>query len=239
MSHLKVLAVIPTYNEADNIAALIDALYGLKVRGLEALIVDDESPDGTSAIVEGLIKEGRYHGLRLLTRAGPPGRGWAGRDGFLEALILGADFIVEMDADFSHQPRHVPELLAAMKDCDLAVGSRFVWGGADRERGLSRRLITKAANAFARGALDLPVLDCNSGFRCFSRKAMEAIQPETLKSRGPSIVHEVLSRAQAAGLRIKEVPIEFADRRKGDSKLSLWRLAEGYWWVLKARLSRP
>lgn len=238
MTHPKIIVMLPTFNEAENIGSLVDALYALNIRGLEALVVDDNSPDGTSDIVERLIDEGLYHGLRLITRPGEPGRGWAGREGFLEALILGADFIVEMDADFSHQPRHVPALLAAMKDCDVAVGSRFMGGGADRDRGWGRRLVTRAANAFARGALDLPVADCNSGFRCFSRKAMETIQPETLKSRGPSIVHEVLVRALKAGLRVREVPIEFKDRAHGDSKLSLGRLAAGWWWVLKTRLSR-
>ncbi|MBI5625112.1 MAG: polyprenol monophosphomannose synthase [Elusimicrobia bacterium] len=238
MRHQRVIVVLPTYNEAENVASLVDALYGLAVRGLEVLVVDDESPDGTSDIVERLIAEGRYPGLRLLTRAGPPGRGWAGREGFMEAILLGADFIVEMDADFSHQPRHVPELLAAMKDCDVAVGSRFVGGGADQDRGLLRRLITRLANAFARRLLGLPVIDCNSGFRCYSRRALERIEPETLKSRGPSIVHEVLVRALDAGLAVKEVPIEFVDRRKGDSKLSLARLAAGYWWVLRARFSK-
>ncbi|MFA6317390.1 MAG: glycosyltransferase [Elusimicrobiota bacterium] len=238
MTRRKVIVVLPTFNEAENIEPLIDALYGLRVRGLEALVVDDSSPDGTSDIVERIIGEGRHPGLRLLTRAGLPGRGWAGREGFMEALMLGADFVVEMDADFSHQPRHVPELLAAMKDCDAAVGSRFVPGGADQDRGLLRRLITRAATAFARRALGLKVLDCNSGFRCFSRLALETIEPETLKSRGPSIVHEVLVRLLDAGLAVKEVPIEFVDRRKGDSKLDFGRLLAGYWWVLKARFSR-
>jgi dolichol-phosphate mannosyltransferase len=239
MSRPEVLVTVPTFNEAENIEALVEALYGLKVRGLEVLVVDDPGSDGTSAIVEELIAGGLYSGLRLMTRKGPAGRGWAGRDGFVEALALGADYIVEMDADFSHQPRHIPELLAAVKDCDMVVGSRFVGGGADQDRGLLRRVITRVANAFAGSLLGLPVLDCNSGFRAFSRKAMEAIRPETLESRGPSIVHEVLVRARDAGLKVKEVPIEFVDRRKGDSKLDFQRLAAGYWWVLKARFFRP
>ncbi|MBI5209981.1 MAG: polyprenol monophosphomannose synthase [Elusimicrobia bacterium] len=234
---MKVVATIPTFNEVDNIASLVDALYGLGVSGLEVLVVDDDSPDGTSAEVERLRASGRYGGLGLITRPGPAGRGWAGRDGFLEAMARGADFVVEMDGDWSHQPRHVPELLAAMADCDVALGSRFVGGGTDFDRPLARRVVTKAANAFTRTVLGLTVQDCNSGFRCFSRRALEVIRPETLKSAGPSIVHEVLFRAADAGLRIKEVPIEFVDRKKGDSKLDLWRLAAGYWWVLKIRLS--
>lgn len=232
----KVLVTIPTYNERENISSLIQSLFELPVPGLEVLVIDDSSPDGTVQAVKEL--KPLYPGLHLIVRELPAGRGLAGRDGFLYALESGADFIVEMDGDFSHQPKHIPELLAALKNCDMAIGSRLAAGGSDRDRPLLRRILTWAANRYARRVLGLPVSDTNSGFRCYTRKALERINPESLRSSGPSIVHEVLFRAAKAGLKIREVPIEFIDRKKGKSKLSLLRLAAGYFWILrlKARL---
>lgn len=227
--------MIPTFNESENIARLIERIFALKVPNLEIVVVDDDSPDGTAAIVEklGVV----LPRLQLIRRLPPAGRGFAGRDGYLYGLKTGADYLVEMDGDFSHDPRHIPALLAAMKDCDIAIGSRLVPGGSDLDRPLARRWLTLAANAFARGLLGLPVRDTNSGFRGFSRFALEAVKPETLKSRGPSILHEVLFRAKRAGLKFSEIPIEFVDRKKGASKLNLSRLAAGYFWILKMRIS--
>lgn len=232
-----VLVVLPTYNEAANIEPLLDALYRLPVQGLQVLVVDDQSPDGTAEKVRGL--RSRFPGLRLIERAGPPGRGLAGRDGFVYALNRPeVSAVVEMDADFSHQPRHVPELLAALKGADLVIGSRRAPGGSDKDRPLARRVLTWAANLYARKLLGVSVRDTNSGFRAYSRQALEQIRPETLRSRGPSIVHEVLFRAARAKLRLKEVPIEFIDRRLGFSKLTLARLAAGYLWILRLALER-
>lgn len=228
-----ILVMICTYNESENIAALIERIFELGLSDLEILVVDDSSPDGTGGIVSELAR-GRPR-LRLLARTGRAGRGLAGRDGYLEALRADADFLIEMDADFSHDPRHIPDLLAAMDYCDLAVGSRMAPGGSDRDRPLPRRLLTAAANAYARCLLGFPVLDTNSGFRCFSRQALQALVPQTLRSSGPSIIHEALFRVAHAGLKILEVPIEFVDRKKGDSKLSLSRLAGGYFWILRMR----
>ncbi|MBI4422715.1 MAG: polyprenol monophosphomannose synthase [Elusimicrobia bacterium] len=230
----RVLVVLPTYNEAENIEPLVDALYRLGVPGLHVLVVDDQSPDGTARRVRGM-QESRP-GLRLIERSGPPGRGLAGRDGFVYALHRGVEAVVEMDADFSHQPRYVPQLLGALKDADMALGSRRARGGTDADRSPARRVLTWLANLFARSVLGLPVLDTNSGFRAYSRKALEAVEPETLRSVGPSIVHEVLFRAARAGLSIREVPIQFIDRKAGLSKLTLARLAAGYLWILRLRL---
>ncbi len=234
MKPAKIVVVVPTYNEGENIASLIRELFALGVPGLEVLVVDDESPDGTSLIVSEL--KPRHPGLSLITRSGPRGRGFAGREGFVRALEDGAGVIVEMDADFSHQPREIPKLLKALEDCDMVVGSRMVHGGLDEDRSALRRLVTRGANAYARALLGIKVRDVNSGFRCFSRRAMEAIVPASLRSRGPSIVHEVLFRASRAGLKVKEVPIEFLDRKEGTSKLTLWRLAAGYFWIMRLRL---
>lgn len=234
MPELKVLVFIPTVNESENIAAMISALFGLGVPGLEVLVVDDASSDGTPEIVEGLAaRDARVH---IVRRSGPRGRGLAGREGFLQAVRLGADALIEMDADFSHDPRHIPALLRALEGCDLAIGSRMVSGGADLDRPWFRRWLTLAANAFARGVLRLEVGDTNSGFRAFSRAALQAVEPHALRSRGPSILHEVLFRATRAGLRIREIPIEFVDRKKGRSKLNLRKLAAGYFWILRLAL---
>lgn len=229
-----ILVMIPTFNESENIAALIEKLLSLPLKDLEVLVVDDSSPDGTGEIVEKMAR--RNARVHLLARSGPPGRGLAGREGYLYGLKAGAQALIEMDADFSHDPRFVPDLIAAMASCDLAIGSRFAVGGTDLDRPLFRRLLTVAANLYARLVLGLPVVDTNSGFRCLSRRALAAVAPETLRSSGPSIVHEVLYRASRAGLRVAEVPIEFIDRKQGASKLTLARLAAGYFWILRMRL---
>jgi dolichol-phosphate mannosyltransferase len=227
--------MIPTFNESRSIQALIDAIFALGVPGLEVLVVDDQSPDGTAELVAAMARS--RSGLRLLRRPPPAGRGLAGRDGFLYALDHEASYLIEMDGDFSHQPRHIPALLAAMKSCDIAVGSRMTPGGSDLDRPAARRWLTLCANAYARRLLSLPIDDTNSGFRCFSRKALRAVEPATLRSRGPSILHESLFRAVRAGLRLGEVPIEFVDRKAGDSKLGLAQLVAGYLWILKLRLT--
>lgn len=231
----RILVMVPTFNESENIARLVERIFALGIAGLEIVVVDDDSPDGTAAIVEKLGSA--LPRLQLIRRLPPAGRGFAGRDGYLYALKTGADYLIEMDGDFSHDPRHIPALLAAMKNCDIAIGSRLVPGGSDLDRPLVRRWLTVAANAYARGLLGLPILDTNSGYRCFSRFALETIKPETLKSKGPSILHEVLFRAKRAGLKFSEIPIEFVDRKKGSSKLNLSRLAAGYFWILKMRIS--
>ncbi len=234
MSGMKVAVVVPTYNESENIGPLIRELFALKIPELGVIVVDDKSPDGTALIVAEL--KSSYPRLTVIERAGARGRGLAGREGFLKAMETGAEFIVEMDADFSHQPREVPRLLQAMETCDMAVGSRMVRGGMDEDRPLLRRLLTRAANTYARILLGVRVRDVNSGFRCFSRGAMKAVDPGSLRSVGPSIVHEALYRAARAGMRIAEVPIEFLDRKEGVSKLTLWRLGAGYFWILRLRL---
>ena len=229
----KVLILVPTFNESENIAELVRQLFVLGIAKLEVLVIDDQSPDGTADLVQSLIQQ--YPALMLIRRRGVPGRGFAGRDGFLFALQSGAGFVIEMDADLSHQPRHIPDLLAAMADCDIAVGSRMIERGRDDDRPAWRRWLTLAANRYARGLLGLSIGDTNSGFRCFSRKAIKAIDPASLRSRGPSILHETLFRAVRAGLRVKEVPIEFIDRKKGSSKLNFGRLLTGYFWILRLR----
>jgi dolichol-phosphate mannosyltransferase len=174
----------------------------------------------------------------VIHREGPKGRGVAGRDGFLAALDAGADVILEMDADFSHDPALVPRFLEEIgRGADVVLASRFVRGGSDQDRPWLRRLITILANTYIRVVLGVPIGDCNSGYRGFTRAALEAIRPATLVSVGPSIVQEVLFRAHREGLRIVEIPLEFVDRREGDSKLSLRLLFDGYVMILRLRVA--
>lgn len=230
---MKTVVMIPTYNERENVGPLLAAIQALAIPGLSALVVDDASPDGTAEQVRAFAAEHPF--ADVLVRRGPRGRGHAGREGYLEALARSADVVIEMDADLSHDPRYIPDLLAALDSCDVALGSRFVPGGRDTDRALWRRLLTIAANAFIRTVFGTRVRDSNSGFRCFRRQALEAIDPKSLQSEGPAIVQEVLFRAHRLGLRIREVPVVFSDRSRGDSKLGWGELWQGYWAVLRLR----
>jgi dolichol-phosphate mannosyltransferase len=193
----RVLIMIPTLNERGNIAALVDEILALKTPGLEILVIDDESPDGTAELVAELART--RPGVRLLRRPPPAGRGLAGRDGFLYALEHGASFLIEMDGDLSHPPRYIPVLLAAMAECDVAVGSRLVPGGSDLDRPAYRRALTIFGSAYARLFLGLDVVDANSGFRCYSRMALEAVSPATLKATGCARSPSTSSTARKAG----------------------------------------
>jgi len=221
----RVVAMIPTYNEAGNIGDLVAALLALPLEAdLHVLVADDNSPDGTGRLVEGMAAaEPRVHALIRTKRRG---RGAAGVDGFKAALSLGADFVVEMDGDLSHQPRHIPALLAAAGEFDLVLGSRFVPGGQDAERGLHRRVITLFVRSFIRRLYGLSIRDVSSGFRCFRRAVLEAVDLDDLVSVGQSIVLEILYKAHLLGFKIGEVPIEFVDRRRGETKLDFLALLE-------------
>lgn len=230
---MKTVVMIPTYNEAENIVPLLREIGADRPPGLHALVVDDSSPDGTSELARGFAAENAW--VSVMTRTGPKGRGHAGREGYLRALADGAERIVEMDADFSHHPRYLPALVAAADDCDVVLGSRFVGGGEDADRSLWRKVVTLLANRYIRIMLRIPVSDCNSGYRCFRRDALEKIDPGSLVSAGPAIVQEVLFRAQRRGLTIREIPVVFTDRVQGTSKLSWNDLYQGYVAVLKLR----
>lgn len=230
---MKTVVIVPTYNECENVGPLLEAIGALGIPELEALVVDDGSPDGTADRVRAFARERPF--ADVLARRGPRGRGHAGREGYLAALERGAEHVIEMDADLSHDPRYIPQLLAAARDHDVVLGSRFVPGGRDTDRARWRRLLTRAANLYIRIVLRTTVRDANSGYRCFRRAALEAIDPKGLRSPGPAIVQEVLFRAQRAGLRIGEVPVVFADRARGDSKLGWGELWQGYLAVLRLR----
>jgi dolichol-phosphate mannosyltransferase len=227
---VKTVVVIPTYNEAENICLLIDEIGALGLP-LEILVVDDDSPDGTSRLAADRAQTNpRVH---LLCRREKKGRGYAGIAGFRRALDMGADLILEMDADFSHHPRFIPALLAGCDRADVAIGSRAVGEGAEQGRGFCRRLVTKAANLYIRLLLGEPIRDCTSGFRCFRREVLERIRLDTMISSGPSIVEEVLFRAKRQGCTFTEVPIIFDQRVRGVSTLSLRKLFNTFYMVLR------
>lgn len=229
---MKVICTIPTYNEAENVRALVEALLAVDP-ALEVLVTDDASPDGTAQIVAAMARENpRVH---LLLRTEDRGRGRAGRAGFVKALELGADVALELDADFSHHPRHVPALLAALERADVVLGSRHVPGGQDLGRPWWRQMLTRASNVYAGTLLGLPVKDCNSGFRAWSRKALLAVDVESAFSPGPAIVHELLYKARVAGMRLAEVPITFQERELGESTLTFAKLLRSYVTVFRLR----
>ena len=215
---MKTYVMIPTYNERENIGNLIQEILNLKIPDLHIVVVDDNSPDGTSVIVKDLSIE--HPEVELLLRATERGRGSAGIAGFKYTLEHGADYVIEMDADFSHHPKYIPRLLEALHDADMVIGSRFVGGGKDVNRGIIRRTITFLAGVYVRVSLKLKIRDVSSGYRCFKRKVLEAIELDSMVSTGPSIVSEVFYRAHLKGFSIKEIPIEFEDRTHGQTKLN-------------------
>lgn len=229
----KCLVVLPTYNERENIARLVRKILAQPMEA-EALVVDDDSPDGTGGVADGLAaKDARVH---VMHRAGKLGLGTAYRDGFMWALARRYDFVITMDSDFSHDPRRLPALVRAAQAGDVGVGSRYVPGGGTRNWGLGRRANSRVANLLTRIILGLSVRDATSGFRCFRRSALRAMDVETMKSRGYSIMEEMSYRCARRGLRVREVPIVFVDRAAGESKISLREALDGFLMLLKLRL---
>lgn len=230
---MRIYIMIPTYNEKENIANIISSILNLKIKDLHILVVDDNSPDMTWKIVHELSKKNKN--VHLLLRKTDRGRGSAGKDGFIHCLQKKADVVIEMDADFSHDPKYIPLMLKELENADLVLGSRRMHGSKEVGRGPLRKTITFFANLYIRLLLGLKVRDCNSGFRCFKRKVLEGIKTERLESKGPAIVQEVLFKAHLKGFRIKEIPITFINRTKGKSKLGIKQLAAGYFMVLKLK----
>lgn len=223
------LVIVPTYNELENVDALISQVLSLP-HGLDILIVDDNSPDGTANVVkEWLKKSDRVH---LLQRPGKMGLGSAYRDGFRYALAHGAEYIFEMDADFSHDPAALGQFLENIKDVDIVLGSRYLHGVTVVNWPLSRLILSYSANLYSRIITGLPLKDATGGFKCFRRRALEGIKLDRVKSEGYSFQIEMSFRCWKRGFKIKEIPITFTDRRAGVSKMSrkiIWEAAGMVW----------
>ena len=231
--------ILPTYNEAENIEPLVRAvLPQLASAGHEhtVLIVDDNSPDGTGAIADRLVEE--LAEVRVLHRPQKQGLGRAYLAGFSVALAEGADLILEMDSDFSHDPADVPRLLAATGAADLVLGSRYVPGGGVEDWGIVRRLLSRGGSTYARLLLGVPVRDLTGGFKCFHRRVLETIDLEGVHADGYGFQIELTYRAVQAGFTVTEVPITFRERRVGRSKMTARIALEAVWKVPALRLRR-
>jgi dolichol-phosphate mannosyltransferase len=226
--------VVPTYNEADTIEALVRGVRERLPSARRILVVDDASPDGTGEIVDRLAAE--LGDVSVLHRTAKSGLGAAYVAGFREALAGGAELVVQMDADLSHDPEELPRLLAAAEKADLVVGSRYVPGGRITDWGPGRRAISRWGSRYARAVLGIPVHDLTGGFKVFRRVVLEAIEPETIDSRGYAFQIELTWRAMRSGFRVVEVPITFRDRRIGASKMTRSIVAEAVWRVPAMRL---
>lgn len=212
----KLAIVIPTYNEAENIEELISSI--LKIYpGVQIVIVDDNSPDATAQKVLEISKKNKA--VHCLVRKENRGRGLAGIAAFKYALGLDVEYIMEMDADFSHDPKYIPEFLKTIKNADVVIGSRFVKEGADSQRDMLRKLISIFANFYLRSLLKVNIRDCTSGYRCFRREVLEKIEIDSLSAKGPEIIEEILYRCR--DFKIKEIPIQFNKRKAGQTKLTL------------------
>ncbi len=233
---LKVAIVVPTYNEAENLPLLITELIALDIAGLGFIVVDDGSPDGTGEIADDLAEE--YEGLfEVIHRASKQGLGKSYIAGFTRALELGAERIVQMDADLSHPPVEVPEMLAALEDADIVVGSRYTkGGGVDPSWSFIRRQISYWGGVGIRLVLGLKIHDATSGFKAYRRAALETVDIHRLKLAGYGFQPEVAYRAQKAGLRVVEHPFTFLDRTAGKSKMSAGIAAEAIYRLILIRL---
>jgi dolichol-phosphate mannosyltransferase len=223
------LVIVPTYNERDNIGPLLDQLLALPF-GLEVLVVDDSSPDGTGELVaERKAADPRIH---LLRRAGKLGLGSAYVAGFRYALANGAEYIFEMDADFSHDPVAIGDFLKTIENADLVLGSRYLHGVTVVNWPLSRLILSYSANVYTRVITGLPVRDATGGFKCFRRRALEAINLDQVKSDGYAFQIEMSYKCWRKGFKIVEIPITFVDRRAGVSKMNdkiVWEAAGMVW----------
>jgi dolichol-phosphate mannosyltransferase len=211
------MVIVPTYNERANLPVLLAGL--MKHGGVRVLVVDDQSPDGTGAIADGLARD--YPGrVDVLHRTGRRGLGRSYIDGIKRAIAEPVDYICQMDADLSHDPQHLPDLLAAAARADVVLGSRYIPGGSVVNWPLRRRLLSRFANLYIRTVTRLGVRDCTTGYRCWRRGALASLPLDRFFSDGYSFLVETLFVASRRGCQIAEVPITFVERREGESKIS-------------------
>ncbi len=227
------LVIIPTYNERENIEPILDRVLA-QPHGLEVLVVDDGSPDGTGELVE--ARRGKDPRVHVLRRPGKMGLGSAYRDGFRYALDHGAEYIFEMDADFSHDPDSIGEFLKNAQEVDVVLGSRYLHGVTVVNWPLSRLMLSYCDNRFSRIVTGLPVNDATGGFKCFRRRALEGVRLDRVQSDGYAFQIEMSFKCWKRGFTIREIPILFVDRRAGVSKMNRRIVWEAAWMVWKLRL---
>jgi dolichol-phosphate mannosyltransferase len=233
-TEVRALLCLPTYDERENLEPMLRALGEVLGPDDRVLVIDDDSPDGTGELADRLAAELPF--VEVLHRERKEGLGRAYLAGFRVALERGAELVLEMDCDFSHDPRDVPRLIAAAADADLVLGSRYVRGGGVRDWGILRRLISRAASLYTQLLL-MPVKDATGGFKCFRREVLERLDLDEITSRGYMFQIETTYRARRLGFRVREIPITFADREVGGSKMSRAIVAEAIWKVPALRLA--
>jgi dolichol-phosphate mannosyltransferase len=221
--------VLPTYNESENVEALVEAARAKLPASARVLIVDDGSPDGTGAIADELAA--RHENVSVLHRRVKEGLGPAYIAGFRQALAGGAGLVLEMDSDFSHDPAYLPRLLEAARRADVVLGSRYVAGGGVSDWGPLRKAISRGGSAYAKLVLGVEIEDLTGGFKCFRREVLEAIDLDSIQARGYAFQVEMTYRAIRAGFKVAEVPIVFRDRQTGSSKMDRAIVAEAIWRV--------
>lgn len=232
---MRILIIIPTYNELENLPPLLKEIFSYAPT-VDVLIVDDNSPDGTGALVDQMsASDPRIHALH---RSGKLGLGTAYIAGFKYAIANRYDAAFEMDADFSHDPRYLPDFLHKIQNADLVIGSRYIPGGSTPNWSPIRRLISGSGNIFARTILRLPIHDCTAGFRCYRCTVLESIGLDEVQSQGYGFQVEMLYRTLNLGFKVVETPIVFMDRRVGKSKMSRAIVIEAFTYVLRARFSK-
>ena len=232
---MRAVICLPTYDEIENLEPMLRALGEVLGPDDRVLVIDDNSPDGTGELADRLATE--LEGVEVLHRARKEGLGPAYLAGFRHALELGAELVVEIDCDFSHDPNDVPRLLDAAGDADLVLGSRYVPGGSVENWGAVRRAISAGGSLYARLLLGVPVRDLTGGFKCFRRTVLETIDLDAIHSKGYAFQIELTYRALRRGFRVQEVPIRFVDREVGGSKMSRSIVLEAVWKVPLLRLA--
>ena len=232
---MKTLIIIPTYNELENLRPLLKELFSY-APATDVLIVDDNSPDGTGKLADELHEQNPQ--VQVLHRAGKLGLGTAYIAGFKYAVAHNYDAAFEMDADFSHDPRYLPDFLKAIEDADLVIGSRYIPGGNTPNWSFMRRMISGCGNIFARFMLGIPVHDCTAGFRCYRREVLESIDLDSIQSQGYAFQVELAYRVMRQGFKIVETPIIFMDRRVGKSKMSRAIVLEAFTYVLRTKFGK-
>lgn len=234
MNNPKIVVVTPTYNERDNLPILAEKVFSLSIHNLELIVVDDNSPDGTGQLAEELAQK---YPVKVIHRPEKMGLGTAYVDAF--KFILRSqnppDYIVQIDADLSHDPAVIPMMIKKAGECDLVLGSRYIWGGGVENWNFTRRLISRFGNIYARFILGMPIYDMTGGFKCYRREVLEKINFDSLSSIGYNFQIETTYKVYRLGYKICEIPIIFKERKTGSSKFNLGIILESFFKVLILR----